>query len=149
FNCTRTRSPGSAPSTNTTLPSWRATPRASWLTSRMSVSMIGASLRIGSVRRDWLAGRAGRRLANTCAGRRGTRPRRRHGLSSAARLLLYPVAAGVLVVPARCRAIDPFPRERGTDVAFPFRMSVGDGDFAIHRIAVAVVLGHRLVHRRA
>ncbi len=35
------------------------------------------------------------------------------------------------------------------DLRFPLGMAIGDGDFAVHRLAVAIVVGDGLVHRDA
>src|SRR5690606_6511646 len=66
------------------------------------------------------------------------------GLVDAGQLLLLPAAA-VLVPPAVAGAGDPLAGENVADLRFPFRVAVGDGDFAIHGVAVAVVVGHGLV----
>src|SRR5690606_30056646 len=67
-----------------------------------------------------------------------------HG--SALRLFLLPVSAGVLVPPAGAGAFDPLLGEHAADLALPFRVAVGDGDLAVHGLAVAVVVGDGVVH---
>src|SRR5690606_35770457 len=66
------------------------------------------------------------------------------GLVDAGQLLLLPAAA-VLVPPAAAGAGDPLACEDVADLRFPFRVAVGDGDFAVDGVAVAVVVGHGLV----
>src|SRR5690606_6927178 len=61
------------------------------------------------------------------------------------RVLLLLPAAAALVPPAAAGTGHPLPREDLADVAFPLRMAVGDGDFAVDRLAVAVVVGHGLL----
>src|SRR5690606_24097864 len=115
--CTRTRSPGSAPATNTVLPACacpsglRATPRPSWLRSVISSSKGVCSL-----------------LALSC-------------------LLLRPVAARVLVPPARTRALDPLLREHAADLRLSLGVAVGDRDLAVDGLAVVVVVGDGVVDR--
>src|SRR5690606_22909920 len=115
--CTSTRSPGSAPETNTVLPACacpsglRATPRPSWLRSVISSSKGVWSMRAKSG------------------------------------LLLLPVAARVLVPPARTRALDPLLREHAAELRLPLGLAVGDRDLAVHGLAVAVVVGDGVVDR--
>src|SRR5690606_30223762 len=128
-----TRSPGSAPPMNTVLPlSRRATPRPSWLRSRMS-----AGNGVWSSRATWRRLRVqGRALSQMRCARRPGR--------GAAGLLLLPASAG-LVPPAGPGAGDPLLREDLADLRLPLRVLVGHRDLAIHRTCVAVLVRHRLV----
>src|SRR3954465_7196865 len=64
-------------------------------------------------------------------------------------LLTCPGTARVLVVPTRLRFVDPPLRERGPNVAFPLRPSIGDGDFPVERSAVLVLCGHQCSRLRS
>src|SRR5690606_7776717 len=63
-------------------------------------------------------------------------------------LLLLPFPSGILVPPSGLRAGDPLPGKGLADLLLPLRMTVGDSDLAIHRLAIAIVVSHRLVQRR-
>src|SRR5688572_32316350 len=65
------------------------------------------------------------------------------------RLLLLPAAAGVLVPPAAAGAVDPLLGEDFADARFPFGVAVGHGHFLVDGLAVAVVVGDRLLHAHA
>src|SRR5690606_38518354 len=63
-------------------------------------------------------------------------------------LLLLPGSA-LLVPPARTGAGDPLLREYVADLRLPLGVAVGHGDLAVDGVAIAVVVGHRGIHRDA
>src|SRR5690349_98410 len=60
--------------------------------------------------------------------------------------LPFPRPAGILVIPTRMRAVYPLLGEALADLRFPFGVAVGDRDLAVHRRAVAVLVGHGRIH---
>src|SRR5690606_36264456 len=118
-----TRSPGSAPATSRVLSSdRRTTPRPS--TDRAWISTSNGVLS---------------RRATSKGSSRGPRI-----VADGQCLLLLPAAAA-LVPPAAARAGRPLLGKHLADLAFPLRMAIGHGDLAVDRVAVAVVLSHRLL----
>lgn len=65
------------------------------------------------------------------------------------RLLLLPDIARVAVVPAGPGALDPAPRKGLSDLLFPLRIPVGDGDFAVEVVPVGVFFCHQAAERGA
>src|SRR5690606_38684198 len=132
----RTLSPGRPPATKRVLPSTRATPRPSWERSVMSTSTIWVmeSGAPANGRAPWDPVGVG---GNGCP------------VAAAERLLALPGTRAVLIIPAGTRLLDPLPGERVADLAFPLRMAVGDGDFAVDGLAVTVLVGDGGGQRRA
>ena len=136
--CARTRLAGQARRRRTRpCPRARPTPRPSWQQVVDREFEFAVELGTGSGH-----ARTAMKRAADCLKSAAPRSTPVRGLTSASR------RRRVLVPPARVRAGDPLPGEGFADLLFPFRMAVGDRDLAIHRLAVAVVLGHQLVDAR-
>src|SRR5665811_2413576 len=57
--------------------------------------------------------------------------------------LLLPGTACVLIVPAGMRPPDPLLGERGANLRFPFGVAIGERDFVVGGLAIAVFVGNR------